>query len=509
MHDVYQYKGLLTLYTMKRRANVFESDDENEETKRPRTAGEIREETLQEWRKGFYENPANILAMHAVTNVGADLSSTNPLEARKVSHVFLNSIKDENVKAANQSASGRCWLFSLGNMFRHNIIRAVGAKNFEYSMTYLFFYYKLESANSFLLEVKKTKDAPANDRYIQYIFNTCMEDGSRWNVAANLVDKYGLVPKEAMPETFQSSYSFDMNAILITQLHGAANAIRTMWRPTPEKIETICKDCMRQVYETLVKFLGDPPKKFDWNFYASGADGNIIKGMTPFMFKEMTIPKTNLSDDFVFLANYPQKPFYKNFEVHYSNVVQGGKPCVCTNLPVHELKKYAMKMLLSGIGHAVWFGANVGSGLCDEFSALDDKIYNFDMTFGKPHKLSKADQSLYKSNFAAHAMTFVGVDIDSVNRSVKWQVENSWGFQDNEEPGEDGFMTMSDQWFTDHVYEIVVHKSLLSRFMRTIVDTKPILLDPWDTMQPARPLATSAQMFYERKLRKKKQTRLH
>ena len=481
---------------MKRRAETLEEDS----SKRPRTTDELQENVLEMWRDTFHESDINELALQSVTTVGSDYTSTDPNEMRKVTHVFLNSVKEENVKASNQEASGRCWMFAAGNMFRHNIIRALGIRNFEFSMTYLFFFDKLERANYFLLEAKKTLGLPSEDRYVNYIFSDCMEDGGLWNIAANLIDKYGLVPKDAMPETFQSVFSSDMNSILIRKLHGAAIAMRKIKNPTNEKLETIRETCMHQIYDTLTKFLGEPPKKFEWSFYSNDGDGHIIRNLTPSKFKSLTLPDVKLSDDFVILSNYPQKPYFRTYEIQYSAGVQGGKPYTCVNLPIHELKKYAIKMLLDGPGHAVWFSADVSVGMSFEKSALNDSLFNYERVFGKSYPLAKKDISEFQTGFAGHAMTLVGVDIDHVNRPIKWQVENSWGFSDNEEPGEDGFLSMSDRWFTDHVYEVIVHRSLLSRTMMNVVKINPIILTPWDTIHPAKHNFTAARFFYEKLL---------
>ena len=336
---------------------------------------EITYEALDEWMDKFNDDESNIIARNAVVSAGVQFALTNSVEANKVSHIFLNTVKGEDVKATNQESSGRCWMFAAGNMFRHNVIRAIGTKNFEFSKTYWFFYDKLERANYFLLETIKTRDLPSDDRYIQHIFDDCMEDGGWWNVIANIIDKYGAVPIDAMPETYQSKPSSEMNDVLTLRLHAAAINIRKMRTPKQETMNEIRVTTVRQIYDILVKFLGEPPNKFAWSFYTDEYNGQIISGHNPTSFKEMMLPDTSLSEDFVVLSNYPQKKYGQTYKLRYSTYVEGGKPYICLNLPIYELKKYAKKMLLSGSGHAVWFAGDISTGMHYGKSAFNDKLF--------------------------------------------------------------------------------------------------------------------------------------
>ena len=57
-------------------------------------------------------------------------------------------------------------------------------------------------------------------------------------------------------------------------------------------------------------------------------------------------------------------------------------------------------------------------------------------------------------------------------------VENSWG-DDNEI---DGDLIMSNNWFKEYVYEIVVNKKYISKKISNVLDKKPMLLEPWDPL---------------------------
>lgn len=72
-------------------------------------------------------------------------------------------------------------------MRRHNL------KEFQLSQAYLFFWDKLEKANYFLEQILDTADEDLEGRLVQTLLESPVGDGGQWDMAANLVEKYGLV----------------------------------------------------------------------------------------------------------------------------------------------------------------------------------------------------------------------------------------------------------------------------------------------------------------------------
>lgn len=470
---------------MKRKINNSEFPNKKSKS----TFSFIDEKFVSKCQDEFNQNNINILAKNAVTNIGALYASTDNDEARKVSHVFLNTIKKKNLKCTNQGASGRCWLFSGLNMFRHNVIKALELENFEFSETHLFFWDKFERSNSYLQWFNDYIDThdkiDSNDDLFKYLVkeDEFMSDGGYFNYFTNLVTKYGLIPKNAMPETFQSGYSSDMNDILMDVLHASSCRMIKFNKNRVERSEIIEKT-LKQIYNILVKFLGEPPKTFDWAFTNEEGEANIISGLTPMTFKEMTIPGLDMKD-FVLLTDMSDKDFkyYEKYKINYTNNVLEGEPCEMINLPITELKKYVKKSVLSGF--PVWFAADVGKFFHPEHSSLDEKVINYDLTFGEKYEMNKGERYFFSNQKICHAMTFVGLNVDDKDKTVNFSVENSWNFIDNETPGLDGFLTMSDSWFDNYVGMIAVHRKYLTRNIQNLFDKEPISIDPWKGQAPA------------------------
>ena len=71
------------------------------------------------------------------------------------------------------------------------------------------------------------------------------------------------------------------------------------------------------------------------------------------------------------------------------------------------------------------------------------------------------------------------VDIDADGNPTKWKVENSWG----EKSGHKGFLLMTDQWFNEYVFRLVVPRKYASKkVLKLLRDEKPVRLPAWDPM---------------------------
>ena len=75
-------------------------------------------------------------------------------------------------------------------------------------------------------------------------------------------------------------------------------------------------------------------------------------------------------------------------------------------------------------------------------------------------------------------MVLTAVDLDSKGKPVRWLIENSWGDKNEGK----GFLTMTDEWFSEYTYEVAVNKKYLSEKLKKVLKQKLIELKPWDPM---------------------------
>lgn len=447
--------------------------------------GIITEEFTKRCRRDFNSNKDNIFKRNTIVATGSLLPSTDSNEVRNVTHIFLNTIKKKNLKATNQGMTGRCWMFAGLNIFRHGVINALDLEAFEFSETYLFFWDKLERSNRFL-QYFIDNFPDTNSKEFDWEMEHCLSDGGYWMDFAQLVDKYGVVPISAMSETYQSDWSEDMNTVLKSRLKARVSEFYGMKNRDPEKLRKMKEVTVQQIHDILVKYLGEPPEKFSWFFERDDSEHstNAISDMTPKAFRDMMMNETNLATDFIVLSNIPNKKYNELYTIEQTSQIQGGLNTTVLNVPTRELRKYAKKSVLSGI--PVWFACDVMRGFHPLYSALNNKLVDDSLLFGKyGEKFTKERKVEFRDLQGTHAMCFVGINLDKSGNPEAWQVENSWGYYDNETPGMDGFLSMSDEWFEDNVTEVVVHKELLSRTMNKILNKTPISVKPWEFFSKA------------------------
>ena len=433
-------------------------------------------ENLNQFEQGFDTNPTNALAMNAVVSNGINAVATNYQTERRVTHEFSLSLKQG--KVTNQKKSGRCWMFAALNCLRFQLMHKLNLENFELSQSYTLFYDKLEKSNYFLESILETLDEPSNGRLISHLVSAPLNDGGQWDMLCNLINKYGLVPKAAMPESVISSATQEMNSYMTEKLREFACILRKAHKDgaSIEQLRQQKEEMLATIYNMLCISLGKPPKNFDFEY--RDKDGNFHRdcGLTPKSFYDKYIG-VNVNN-YISLINAPteDKPFFKSYSVSYLGNVKEGRPVKYVNLPIEELKKAAIAQMQDG--EPVWFGCDVGKRGSRTGGILDLDIYDLDGLFGTHFGMNKAERLEYGQSQMTHAMVFQGVNLDENGNPNRWRVENSWG----EDACKDGYYVMSDRWFEEYTYQIVVNKKYLPKEVVEIFESEPIMLEPWDPM---------------------------
>ncbi|MBI0071319.1 C1 family peptidase [Bifidobacterium sp. W8115] len=438
---------------------------------------------LEGLRTAFDEREANHVAMNAVTQVGIDEVAHNYNRSRLLQHRFSVSI--DNGTVTSQAHSGRCWLFSSLNVARFVARKALNIDgestanpmgDFELSQNYAMYYDKLERVNYFLRDVAALVRAgePVDSQLMRFLMGDVMGDGGQWIMAMNIYKKYGAVPKQFYPETASSQNTSQMNDQLRRLLHQATAHMVA----NPDGIDEIIDRTMEAGHRMLTIHLGTPPTSFDWEW--TDKDGVFHRDgrITPQEFWKRYV-NAGL-EDYVCLVDdpRPEHPKGRKIGIEHLGNVAGGDPTEYLNVPVEVMKDCARR-LMSEQGLPVWFGADCHPMMDRKAGQWATDLFEYGRVYGVDFDMDKEQRVRFGDSAQNHAMAFVGVDVADDGRTTnRWRVENSWGG----DIANKGYFTMSDDWFSQYVYEVAVPKSMLSEEYRRAFDQEAIMLPAWDPM---------------------------
>jgi len=394
----------------------------------------------------------------------ANVVSNNPLSKLQVDRAtsqqyehYYNITTTPKPKVTNQKSSGTCWIFAALNVIRREMIKTYEVKDFEFSQSYLFFWDKLERLNYGMEAIIATKEQPVGSREVMHLLKDPTCDGGQWDMFCNLVRKYGLVPKSVYRETYHSSNSKDLNMVLTRKFREYAMQLRASKDPQKHK-----QKCLDEVYSILCQFLGEPPTQFTWLGKA--------EDVTPKQFYDKHVPFD--VNDFVCIVNDPRNAYQKLYTVKFLGNVKEGKPIQYLNLPIERLRELALASLKKN--QTVWFGCDVMQHFDREQCAMDTELVNHASLLGIEYGMDKRQRLEHGESLMTHAMVFTGARARN-GKVLHWEVENSWA---ETEPAK-GYYNMSNAWFDEYVFEVVVP---LSSLKLSEVGSDVTELPPWDPM---------------------------
>ncbi|SPR01638.1 bleomycin hydrolase [Plasmodiophora brassicae] len=437
--------------------------------------GAVDDATIEQWHAAYASNDKNLLATNAVcVSDVADVLLNRDSVVDNTDVEFDHRMQYDEAKATDQKSTGRCWIFAATNVIRLHFIKKFGlSDSFEFSQPYLFFWDKLEKANYFLESIIKTRSEPLDSRLVHHLLSTPINDGGQYDMIINLISKHGLVPKSAFPESKHSCNSRRMNQIIITKLREFAQVLRDASKASDESaLRAIKSKQMSEIYSIMCIFFGIPPKQFTWSFRNKEKKYVEHPKLTPLTFVGQLIDFD--VTDMVSLISDPRNPYYKLYTVDYLGNVVGGRDVRYINVPIEVLNELAARSIEGG--EPVWFGCDVGKHFHREMHVMDLGIFNYNLVFNTKFNQNREQRLRYGQSLMTHAMVFNAFHGEVGNVS-RWRVENSWSDKNNK-----GFATMTNDWFNEYVYQIVVNKSLLSPEILAVYDQVPTVLPPWDPM---------------------------
>lgn len=437
-----------------------------------RNARPVTKEFLEDCQKRCDENPVFDTLSCAVSKADLSDASYDGNRGRKLPMTFSIDLCSSAV--TNQKSSGRCWIFAAMNVLREAVAKNCGMEEMELSQNYIAFWDKFEKINYFLESVIDSADLPVGDRTLDWILQG-LGDGGQWDMIVGIVKKYGVVPKAAMPETYQSSNTGTMNRMLNMKLREDAIELRAIVKegkdPSARKDEMLF-----EMYQALCICFGTPPKTFDFEYRDKEKAFHADYNLTPHAFYEKYV-KVDL-EDYVSVINAPtsDKPYGKAYTVKYlGNLVEGTIRYL--NVPMETLKDLVIRQMKDG--EMVWFGSDCGKYGDRTFGIWDQESFRFgELLGGLSYGLTKEERLDYRDSAMNHAMVITGVNLDENGAPNRWKIENSWG----EDRGQKGYYVASDKWFDAFTYQVVIHKKYLTDEQRQALEAEPIVLEPWDPM---------------------------
>ena len=386
----------------------------------------------------------------------------------------------------DQQSSGRCWMFSGFNVLRANFAKAHADTDatdalhgavVEYSQAFLFFYDQLEKANLMLQGTIDNARKPLDDTRVQFFFKNPLNDGGTFCGVADLTEKYGLVPMSVMPETYNSDNTSRMSKLIASKLREYGLELRRMVASgkTAAKLRARKTEMLGTVYHMLAMTLGEPVKTFTYTFRDKDGKALLTKTFTPKSFYDATVGHP-LNGTFIMVMNDPRRPYHKTYEVAYDRHTYDGHNWKYLNLPMEEIAQLAIASLKDG--HKLYSSYDVGKQLDRKSGFCDTDNYDYATLFGTTFPMDKADRIATFDSGSTHAMTLTAVDLDTKGQPLKWKVENSWGAT----YGYKGCLIMTNRWFNEYMFRLVVNKKYASSQLLAEFDQKPTEVMPEDPL---------------------------
>lgn len=458
--------------------------------------GAVAVDQVRDWNESVGSEPAVRVATNAATVTDVDKLTLNRGAVTALDTSVSHKVDDWAV--ADQKRSGRCWIFAGLNSLRAAVMSKENIKDFQFSQGFVHFYDKLEKANHFLVAMDQLADRELDDRTVQRLLSQPVEDGGQWNMFVAVIEKYGVVPKYAMPETWSSEHTASLNRDLHTVLRRGALRVRAA-AGAPESgasrddaaVVAAREETLRAVHRVLTVHLGVPPESFVWQYRDKDGGFHRDGEFTPQEFGEAYLPED--LGDYVCVVNDPRNGYNHAYTVDRLGNVVGAPKVTYLNAEIDVLKRAAIASVVDG--HPVWFGCQTTAFTDREKGYWASDLYDRAGFYGldaEQMEMDKADRLRTGESLMEHAMVFTGVDLPDENVSSsadlpataeeiaprRWRVENSWG----DEKADKGFWTMADNWFAPYVFEIAVPPRYLPDELLAARDEEPTVLPAWDPM---------------------------
>jgi bleomycin hydrolase len=366
----------------------------------------------------------------------------------------------------DQKNTGNCWIYSSLSVLRSKLyVENTVDTSFQFSPNFVYFYSLAEKTNLYLNYVIALRNRDRKllklDQKIAPMTN--LQDGGWWENVVFLAEKYGLVPKEAMPDTVSSlddalllQEAADVVSVSVEAIRQAAKNMDSSL-PLEEQLNqlyAIKNAGIANVFRVMQTHLGKPPQQFTYK----GVSYTPQSFFTNFL-------KINFSD-YAHLSSYPtlQNSVHYVWKRSLIGTPEPGMPMANVdflNTTNDRLQQVATDSVLGG--YAPWLGIDAMEDMDSATGIMHPLIYDRQNAYGWPadqlFQLNPVDRMYLGILQSDHAVAAVGVDQPtSGGPTIKYKIENSWGTS----AGTQGYFHMYKEWFQSYVFDVVVQKKFLT-----------------------------------------------
>ena len=389
---------------------------------------DITKDLLARWRADYDSDASAHVLNAALAKTDMAELAYIPMNGAKLKGGFSIEVKTRGITA--QRKSGRCWMFAALNILPLN---------------------------------------PPRMRYVR----RAMDDGGFWCEAVDLIEKYGVVPKQVNPESYQSEHTALFLKTINRLLRKDAMELRELVQQGKDPYARK-EEMLAEVYKAECIAFGQPVEQFDFAYRDKDDAYHCDRALTPKAFYEKYVGQE--LREYVPIINEPTSDKELHAPVAFHAIENMyGRDMKALNLSQEELEALCLKQLKDG--EPIWFACDAGAfgarkeGVWDPASVQYEQLLGgFDLSMPKGAGLE------YRSFASNHAVLLTGVNLDADGQPDRWKIENSWG----EDVGEKGYFVCSEAYFRAYGYEAVIQKKHLSEAQKQMLEKPPILVNAWD-----------------------------
>lgn len=315
---------------------------------------------------------------------------------------------------SDQGAAPVCWTFGTNSLFESDLLRTQGLRVNLSEMFYARYAY-IDKA----------------ERYLATHGKTYFEGGGQFHDVIRVIERYGMVPEAAYPGKPQPRRQHDH-----TLMDKAMVRLAKRW--VLMGLTHLRPKMLRQLEDTLNRYLGKPPARFLYNG----------KWHTPRSFADTYLHFTN---DYLELVAFADKPLYqKHVLVDRYNWAADS----FYNISLTDMQMVADSALAAG-----WSLGWEGDVTESSFYTLD----GFASWENLPADIDDKRLANYKdlSTERDHMLHLVGAGYDSSGKRWYYQ-KNSWGNYNRFK----GYLYMDENYFLYKTVILFVNKAALTPTMR-------------------------------------------